>query len=194
MSEALPGCLMTDFRLLPFAELYCRILNLCSRYCLAVDDRDLDALVGLFTRDGVFDAVHGPITGREAIRGYYVMRLSAYGPTLHYAHGLTIHEIDAHEVTCSVSAHAELAIGGAFQVVALRYSDRFAEEDGQLRFRSRSTRVLYSSPVDQLPVIFNDEFRSRWPGTDLARADIPETLTTWQTFYRDPSGVPSPSQ
>jgi ketosteroid isomerase-like protein len=61
-----------------------QVLNLVSDYCWHVDRRDVDAVVGLFLPDAVFDLGFGRAHhGREELRGMYE-RLDAYTATSHH--------------------------------------------------------------------------------------------------------------
>jgi ketosteroid isomerase-like protein len=61
-----------------------QVLNLLSDYCWHVDRREVDAVVGLFLPDAVFDLGFGRVhRGREELRGMYE-RLDAYTATSHH--------------------------------------------------------------------------------------------------------------
>lgn len=156
--------------------------ELITRYSIAVDDRDLEALAELFTSDAWFDSVGGRTTGREALVSYYAGRLERYGPTYHVPHTQVV-EFDGDERAHGVVlAHAELAIDGEAFAVAMRYYDEYAREDGRWRFRSRHLKSLYAMPLAELPSGMGDELRKRWPGTSPEPAEWPEPLPSFQAF------------
>lgn len=157
--------------------------DLVARYGRLVDDRDLVALAELFTADAVFDSRHGPVRGREKVLDYYREQLSGYTVTYHYPHSQTIDFADDDTANGVVQAHAELAIGGRGVLVALRYHDDYRREDGAWRFRSRHAQQLYGLPMDEMARSLGDELRKRWPGTQPAPADIPESLRTYRAFF-----------
>lgn len=154
-----------------------RELNL--RYAMAIDDRRVDDFVECFTEDGEFRHVDGMVKGRDAIREYQNARLGRYGPTYHYAHAYEF-SISDNSGTGTVLAHSELAIDGAMFVVGFRYTDEYRRGD-RWRFASRGIRVLYFSPYADLPGIFADRFRKRWPGPPRV-ADFPEGDAAWEQF------------
>jgi hypothetical protein len=154
-----------------------RELNI--RYAMAIDDRRIDDFVQCFTDDGEFRHVDGMVKGRDAIRDYQNARLALYGPTYHYAHAYTF-SVTGDTGTGTVLAHSELSIDGAMFVVGFRYEDEYRREDGW-HFASRGIRVLYFAPYAELPGIFADQFRKRWPG-DPRAADFPEGDAAWEQF------------
>ena len=158
------------------------IQDLIVRYCIAVDDRDLDAVADMFLPDATFSAVGDPPSGREEIKTYYAARLERYGMTYHYPHGVTItldSDSRAHGI---VLAHAELSIDGQHFVIAMRYYDRYARYEGAWRFAERELRSYYALPHDQLAQGVSEPLRLRWPGTEPQAAALPETVPTWQDF------------
>lgn len=158
------------------------IQQLVTRYCVVVDDRDLDALAQLFTEDAWFDSVGGRTTGREALVEYYAGRLERYGPTYHYPHGQVVDFEGSDRATGTVLAHAELAIQGEAFVVGIRYRDEYAREDGRWRFRSRDLGVVYAMRLADLPHGIGDRLRKRWPGSPPEAADWPEGNAAYEAF------------
>src|SRR5215468_1384308 len=68
------------------------IQDLVAAYCRAIDDRDLDTFVGLFTLDGRMRHQDGvmDVRGRAALRAYYASRFPTYGVTFHYPHAHSV--------------------------------------------------------------------------------------------------------
>jgi uncharacterized protein (TIGR02246 family) len=158
------------------------ISDLIVRYCIAVDDRDLDTVADMFLPDATFSSVGTPPTGREAIKEYYASRLERYGMTYHYPHGVTIDLVSATEANGIVLAHAELCIDGSHFVVAMRYYDRYARHEGAWRFAERRVRQFYALPNDDLPMGVGQRDRVRWPGAEVQEAALPESIPSWQDF------------
>ena len=153
--------------------------ELQMRYSMAIDDRRIEDFGLCFTTAGEFGHVDGTVVGRAAIVEYQNERLALYGPTFHSPHEYSF-VIDGDTATGVVLAHSELAIGGRMFQVAFRYRDTYQRED-RWRFSSRHIHVLYFSPVDDLPGIFADRLRKRWPGPSRA-ADLPEGSASWEQF------------
>jgi hypothetical protein len=154
-----------------------RELNL--RYSMAIDDRRIDDLVECFAPEGELGHSDAAVRGRDQIAAFYRARLAAYGPTYHYPHG-SMYEIDGDRATGVVLAHSELAIDGDMYQVAFRYIDSYVR-DGRWMIARRELQTLYFSPVADLPRIFEDRLRIRWPG-DPRPADIPEDGAAWAEF------------
>ena len=49
---------------------------------------------------------------------------------------------------------------------------------------SRRALQLYAAPLAELPDVLAGTLRRRWPGTEPAPADIPESLPSWQAYSR----------
>lgn len=147
--------------------------DLAARYAVAVDDRDWDAIAGMYATDSVFDSAMGRIEGREAVVAYYRERTESFGATYHYPHTQTVDFDGPGAASGVVTAHAELAIGEQTVVVALRYTDRYVREDGVWRFLARVVTQLYAMPLADLATGLAESDRKRWPGTDPAPAELP---------------------
>jgi ketosteroid isomerase-like protein len=157
--------------------------QLVARYGQVVDDRDIEALGELYTADAVFDSRSGPLTGREAVLGYYRTQLASYGVTYHYPHSHVVDITGPDTAQGTVHAHAELAIDDQAVIVALRYTDTYRREAGRWRFRHRHAQQLYGLPLAELATRMGGVDRKHWPGTAAGPADIPETLPSWQSFW-----------
>jgi hypothetical protein len=167
-----------------FSMVYSQVSDLCTKYCLSVDNRDIDGLVQLYTRDGVFDSVGGQVGGQMALKSYYEDRLKMYGPTFHYVHGIAITSIERGSITATVSSHAEIGVAAQTQIVAMRYNDTYEKGRNGLLFKQRIVNILYSVPQREVTTILAEDKRIRWPGTVLNESDFPEQLASWQNFYK----------
>lgn len=147
--------------------------DLVSRYAVAVDDRDWDAMARMYARDSVFDSVLGRFEGRDAVVAYYRERTESFGPTFHIPHTQTVEFTGEDTATGLVTAHAELAIGPETVVIALRYVDAYVREEGGWCFGERKVEQLYAVPLADLPTALAQPDRKRWPGTDHAAAELP---------------------
>lgn len=168
------------------AELEARLQlsELIGRYAHAVDDRDIDTVVRLFTPDGRY-VHHGDFVaeGREELERFYRERLSEYGPTFHYSHSQILEFTRGSTATGIVSAHAELAIDGRCVLGGIRYDDCYVRQEDRWRIRERVVRFRYALPWNDVDTRFAEAFRRRWRGVSSA-TDLPEGLETWRTFYR----------
>ena len=158
--------------------------ELITRYAMACDDRDLDALAECFTTDGAFVSVGGRVEGRPALVEYYTGRFQHYGPSYHVPHRLVLDELSDDTARGTVLAHSELMLDGGLFVSAHRYRDTYRVEDGRWRVSERTCDFLYGAPLRDMLDLDHTAPRRRWPGVEPVDADIPEKLDTWRAFYR----------
>jgi uncharacterized protein (TIGR02246 family) len=158
------------------------LLELPGRYHQAIDDRDIPALVALFTEDGRF--VHtdgtGPI-GRDEIEQFYLDILGGYGMSVHIPHAQVIERLAGDEASGWVLAHAELAVGDRYVVVALRYEDEYRRVEGRWRFASRTLWFWYFADSEELSETVVSPNRKRFR-SDPRPGDLPELLPTYRDF------------
>jgi uncharacterized protein (TIGR02246 family) len=159
------------------------IRNLVARYARVMDDRDMDVIPSLFTKDarvtsgdGVMDA-----KGRDFLIDFYEGRFKLLGATHHFVYGMEI-AIDgptaAHGL---ISGAAEVFRNGVQQVVALRYEDKYEKEDGAWRIAHRHMLYCYYVPVDQFPSILGQLERNLTYGRPIA-ADFPENTPAFKKY------------
>lgn len=172
---------------LAILEAKTEIAELLTRYCVAVDDRDMEALAGCFTHDGQLIGKDGrePGVGREAVMARYRARFHDLGPTCHWTHN---HVIDVNTETMTdatglVLSHAEIWRSGKAHVASLRYEDVYRFEDGAWRIASRTTGFFYYLPVAEYAEGLGDTLRMRAYG-DRRPANFPEPLASWTSWNR----------
>jgi len=161
------------------------IRALVTRYCLAMDDRDMAAVPALFTpdarvhsRDGVMDA-----RGIDAILEMYRGRFAVLGPSNHFTHDHLIDfETDAAAHGLVIS-HAEVVRRGRPMWAALRYHDRYALHDGVWKFSERLLTFFYYLDVADYTRFLGSPDRMRAYETPRP-ADYPEALETWKQYYK----------
>lgn len=161
--------------------------ELIARYCIAVDDRDIDALTALFTPDACFRSVDGVMNalGREAVIEQFRGRFAALKATNHIAHDQILElGSDTDEAAGLVSSHAEVSRNGRTLVAALRYRDRYRRHGGRWRFAERALSFLYYLPVEEYAEGLGSRLRMRAYG-DQRPADYPESLPTWRSYHRE---------
>jgi hypothetical protein len=157
--------------------------DLAARYCIAVDDRDMDTIVDIFTPDGQMGHMDSSAggAGTAGLIAYYEERLKGVGATYHYPLAQLIEfdsDDEAHGVTM---ANAEMSIGDQVIVGAIRYNDTYVRVEGRWRFRRRALQFLYLMDMNDLPTHYKERDRKRWPGPPTA-AEIPDSLPTYQAF------------
>lgn len=131
--------------------------TLVEAYSFAVDRRDVDAFVELFSPDATL-TVHdtdGATTGSYSGRGELAAlpdRLRRYERTMHLVHN---HEVDiagpeaSGEVYCTAHHVSGGGAGSSDRVLAIRYVDRYRRDADRWRFRARQVRLQW---VEERPV------------------------------------------
>ena len=177
------------------------IRQLPAKYALALDMRDLDAMVSLFPEDV---RVGKDASGRAALRAYMDRTLRApFTGTSHHIGGHVIEFDDpdlAHGVVYSKNEHEtpakEGVAGGSDEWVIMQmiYLDDYMRRDGRWYFARRLPLYWYATDLNAPPTGPN---KMRWPGTDPAEGNFHNLFPSWAEFWaRDgaPQGpVPEPA-
>lgn len=154
------------------------IQQLVSRYALALDARDLDALVQLFA-DDVNCGRWG--IGRDALRKFYDRILRNFYRSQHQVCGHVIDLADPDHATGKVYCRAEHEDRGKWVVMAICYFDTYERRTGTWHFVRREEHDWYAADILERPA--GPEFRN-WPGrTDGKRSKLPHLFPTWQPFW-----------
>ena len=124
------------------------IRQLVARYALAVDARDLDALVELFV-DDVNVGVYG--SGRVALRRSFEESLSSVGITVLHVTTQVIDLVDAVHARRSAYCRGEVQDGARWLQQSILYSDVYRREDRWLFVRRRH-ELFYGAPVGVNPL------------------------------------------
>ena len=105
------------------------IQQLAVRYALAVDSRDMDALVGLFVPDV---RVSRDEHGRHALKAWYTTTLRGAGTSVHFVANHIVDFDDADHARGIVYCRDEIEIPGdeRWAVGMIQYWDRYAQSRG----------------------------------------------------------------
>ena len=173
------------------------IRQLPARYALALDMRDMDALVWLFPSDV---RVGKDRSGRAALRAYMDGTLrSPFTGTSHHIGGHIIEFDDpdhAHGVVYSKNEHETPVPGGRDEwvIMQMMYVDDYVRQDGRWYFARRLPLYWYAADLNKPPV---GEAKMRWPGTEPVEGNFHKLFPSWAEFWaRDgaPDGpVPEPA-
>lgn len=163
------------------------IQQLVSRYALALDARDLDALVLLFA-DDVNCGRWG--TGRGALKNFYDKILRNFYRSQHQLCGHVIDLAGPDDATGKVYCRAEHEDRGKWVVMAICYFDTYQRRAGTWQFVRREEHDWYAADILERPG--GPEFRN-WPGrADGKRSKLPHLFPTWQPFWeRGDPALPS---
>jgi hypothetical protein len=150
--------------------------DLSTRYFLASDFDDYDAIASCYAKDSSFAASgfeggRGPEGVAEMIRN----ARANFGTTIHTPHySLVEFQADDH-ATGMVGAHVEIAVGGQSCFGAVRYEDEYVREEGRWKFRSRNMKTVHFQPWNDAATSLTADLPTRWPGADPAPNDYPRS-------------------
>lgn len=155
-------------------ELWSRraIDDLTTVYAMAVDDHDIETVLGCFATDGVFIRRSYAVTGHDELRTFYGNSMDRYDLTLHTPTPPVV-VVEGETAYGSQRGHAELAYQGRLMVAAYRYDDRYRVEDGRWVFARRELGFAYVAPLDTLHRAFVADGRIQWPDAAPEPADLP---------------------
>lgn len=159
--------------------------DLAARYCLAIDDRDIEELAALFTHDASFRSQDGIMNaqGREAVLEQFRGRFAALKTTNHVAHEqLLSFGPDPDAASGLVTSHAEVWRNGRALICALRYRDSYQRHAGKWQFADRLLSFLYYLPAEEYAQGLGSRLRMRAYG-DQRPADYPEALPSWRRYH-----------
>jgi len=165
-----------------------QIGDLLLHYCMACDDRDIEALVGCYAADGYFVSSDRRTVGHDAMRRQFTARLADFGPTYHVIHGAVVEFTGPETAAGTVLAHAEHMVDRGIVLAAHRYVDAYTRVDGRWLLQSREAKFYYVVPAEELATMDPRQPRRRWPGAEPQPADLPESLESYRHFL---AGGPS---
>ena len=164
------------------------IAELIARYCLVMDNRDMENMPDLFTPDVVIRSADGVMNtvGREAAVELFRGRFRVLGPSNHFTHDriVTFDESNPDRATGLVLAHAEMNRKNQPMLAAIRYEDVYLRHAGRWKFRSRTLAFMYYVPTAEYLDALGPGIGTRNRAYDSAvAADWPEQLPTWRSYY-----------
>lgn len=155
------------------------IRQLAHRYAVAVDARDLDALVALFAPDV---RVGRDASGREALRRDFERQLGAIGVSILFVgnHVIDFDETDEARASGIVYCAAQIQDGERWIRQAIRYDDSYVRRDGAWLFARRKHLLWYGAADAQNPLL---QPPAEWPKSHTGRGTLPESLPSWRRFW-----------
>lgn len=153
------------------------IRQLASRYAVAIDARDLDALVALFVDDV---RVGRSARGRDALRASFDESLRAIGVSILDVGTHVIDLVDDDHATGTVYCHGEIQDGERWIHQAIVYRDTYERRDGAWLFVRRIHELFYGAEVGVNPLGLPP---ANWPEHHDGRGTLPERWDTWREFW-----------
>ena len=154
------------------------IRQLPAKYALALDMRDMDAMVSLFPEDV---RVGKDTTGRLALRAYMDRTLrSPFTGTSHHIGGHVIEFDDpdhAHGVVYSKNEHET---GDEWVIMQMMYVDDYVRQDGHWFFARRLPLYWYATDLNKPPIGDN---KMRWPGTEWVEGNFHKLFPSYAEFW-----------
>ncbi|MBP2316580.1 nuclear transport factor 2 family protein [Azospirillum soli] len=163
------------------------IRQLAAKYSLALDMRDLDALVGLFPED---IRVGKDATGRRALRAWFDDTLrNQFTGTAHHI-GNHIIEFDTPDSAQGiVYSKNEHETGDEWVIMQMMYFDRYERRDGRWYFRRRMPLYWYATDLNKPPI---GPQKMRWPGRDAYDGSFHELFPSWKLFWEAAGSADAP--
>ena len=153
------------------------IRQLAHRYAVALDARDLDALVELFVDDV---QVGRGKRGHAALRDDFDRQLRAIGVTILFV-GNHVIDFDGPDAAHGVVyCKAEIQEGDSWNHQAIQYHDSYARRNGHWRILRRKHLLWYGQTQQHNPL---DQPPAKWPERSTGRGTVPEDLESWQRFW-----------
>ena len=154
------------------------IRQLPARYALALDMRDMNAMVSLFVADV---RVGREQSGREALRNYMDQTLrSPFTGTSHHIGGHVIEFDDPDHAQGIVYSKNEHETGDEWVIMQMMYADRYRRDEGHWYFERRLPLYWYATDLNKPPV---GEKKMRWPGTDWVEGNFHKLFPSFEEFW-----------
>ena len=158
-----------------------QIRQLAAHYAVAVDSRDLDALVELFVDDV---RVGRDAHGRVALRASFDAALRGIGVSILNVGTHAIDLVDDDHATGVVYCKAEIQDRDRWIHQAIAYFDSYERRDGRWYFARRVHELFYGAEVGVNPLRLEP---ANWPASHDGRGTLPERWETWQRFWSEGS-------
>ena len=158
-----------------------QIRQLAARYAVAMDARDLDALVALFVDDV---QVGKQESGRDALRQNFDVQLRNIGISILFVGNHVIDFEDGRHASGIVYCKAEIQDGDRWVQQAIQYRDQYEKREETWYFVRRQHLLWYgiahaadsaANPLALEP--------ANWPEKHAGKGTIPESWPSWKRFW-----------
>jgi len=156
------------------------IKQLPPRYALALDSRDMDALVALFAPDV---RVGKTQSGRDALHSWFTEAMKHPRTTVHLVANHVVDFQTADLANGVVYCHDELErpLTGEWHVGKLQYWDDYQRIDGEWCFARRRFKRWYLVDALERPAYAAGVNDGRDP---LPAGLLPDAFPTWEAFWQ----------
>lgn len=154
------------------------IRQLASKYALALDMRDMDAMANLFPEDV---AAGGGRKGRAALKAWLsdTMRKQFDG-TAHHVGTQIIEFIDSENAVGIVYSKNEHETGPEWVIMQMMYHDAYERIAGRWYFRKRVPLYWYATDLNKPPI---GARKMRWPGREPYEGGFHSLFPSWKEFW-----------
>jgi len=154
------------------------IRQLPAKYALALDMRDMDAMVSLFPTDV---RVGRETSGRLALREYMDGTLrSPFTGTSHHIGGHIIEFDDADHAHGIVYSKNEHETGDEWVIMQMMYVDDYVRQDDRWYFARRLPLYWYATDLNRPPI---GDSKMRWPDTEWAEGNFHKLFPSYEEFW-----------
>ncbi|QKS01437.1 nuclear transport factor 2 family protein [Sphingomonas sp. CL5.1] len=155
-----------------------QIRQLPAKYALALDMRDMDAMVSLFPADV---RVGKEASGRAALRAYMDRTLrSPFTGTSHHIGGHVIEFDDADHAHGVVYSKNEHETGDEWVIMQMMYVDDYVRAEGRWHFARRLPLYWYATDLNKPPVGAN---KMRWPGAEWVEGNFHKLFPSYDEYW-----------
>jgi len=161
------------------------IRQLAARYAVAVDMRDMDAIVNLYLPDV---SLGSGVRGRQALKAVFDHVLRSFRASVHDVGTHVIEFTDRDNAQGILYCRCEHEIAGKWVPVQLYYLDFYRREGGQWYIRRRVPSELYGADALERP----QPGRVRWPDSPDRPGHWHKHFPSWAEFWEDTEGGTAP--
>ncbi len=158
------------------------IRQLPSRYAVALDSRNIDDLVSLFTPDV---RVGRDQSGREALAAWFTRTFRTFQASVHFVGNHAIEFDDADHARGIVYCHDEIEHrdSGEWHWGYLQYWDTYVRVDGEWCFERRRFHRLYMVDAAERPRLARDVDHGSDADQALTTHYLPDAYPSWHEFW-----------
>lgn len=167
-------------------EARAEIRQLAFRYALAVDMRDIDAIVNLYVEDV---RATRETKGRQALKTVFARVLRGFTTSVHVVANQIVEFTGPDAARGVTYCRCEHEVGDVWVPMYLYYLESYARRNGRWYFQRRIVSRLLASASDEAPV---GDKKVRWPGRPAVDGTWHAHFPSWEAFWADPEADSAP--